>query len=248
MSADHSEMLSIKQEGLCVLHISHFAKVHDNASMDSHEIRLQNLLCLIKEAGSKAELARLTGVNEDYLSQITSDKTPRNMGPGTARKLERGMRRPKGWMDQLHTERTPPSARLPLIWVPIITWEQAGRPEAAQDARDSAMTIPTIATQGGRRLSEKCFALRVIDDSMINPLGRPSYPPGCTIIVDPEREPKNADRVIVKIAGLEEPTFKVYTIDSGRVFLRSLNPQYPPLPWRDDMKVLGVVVQTVIDE
>ncbi len=244
---DHSEMLNIYQGSFRNLHILQIAKVHDNEQMDSHTIRRENLLFLIKEIGSKAELGRRADVSIAYLSQVTSEKTQRNIGSAVARRIEKAAHKKRGWLDVLHPELRAGKemSTTPLVWIPIISWAEAG---GATRPRDGTMKIPTTAEVAGRLLSEKCFALRVTGDAMVNPLGRPSYPPGCVIIVDPERVPKNADRVLVKIADVDEPAFKVYTIDSGRIFLRSLNPQYPPLAWRDDMRILGVVVQTVIDE
>jgi SOS-response transcriptional repressor LexA len=229
--------------------ISQFAKVRHNDHVDSHSLRLENLLRLIEEAGGIAELARRTGANGTYLSQIKSSKTDRNMGTATARQLEKGMGKPKGWMDLPHSDDEFPS--VPLIWVPVLTWCEAasiGTKPPVAGVHESMRKIPTTAVIAGRQLSERCFALRVAGESMVNPAGRPTYPPGCTIIVDPEREAVDGDRVIVKIPHVSEPAFKVYTVDSGRVLLRSLNPQFPSMPWHKGMQVLGVVVQTVIDE
>lgn len=69
------------------------------------EIRHRNLLVLVEEAGSAANLSRLTGVPAAYLSQcinraLTKSGQPRNVGAEVARKLETGMGKPAGWMDQ----------------------------------------------------------------------------------------------------------------------------------------------------
>lgn len=242
-------MLMLYQEGFRNPHISHLAKGSHNAHMDSHSIRRQNLLQLIGEAGSKAELARRAGVSEAYLSQVTSDKTKRNMGADVARRIEKAMRRRAGWMDLQHSLAEPAqNSRASIVWVPVLTWEEAGKLGSSVMDRRPGMTIPTTANVAGRPISQRCFALRITGDAMVNPAGRPTYPPGCTIIVDPDREAQSGDRVIVKVPGVDEPAFKVYTRDSGQVLLRALNPQYPTMPWRDGMSVLGVVVQTVIDE
>lgn len=249
MRADHSEMLNFYQEGLRITHISHFAKGSDNGQMDSHSIRRQNLLQLIREVGSKAEIARRAGVSEAYLSQVTSEKTKRNLGSDVARRIEKAMRRKAGWMDVSHSGVEPAEGqRVSVVWVPVLTWAEAAHFGSVVMDRRPAMTIPTAATVAGRLLSPRCFALRVTGDSMVNPTGRPSYPAGCTIIVDPDRDAQNGDRVIVKVPGVDEPAFKVYTVDSGQTWLRALNPQYPTLPWKEGMAIVGVVVQTVIDE
>jgi hypothetical protein len=79
------------------------------------DIRRANLLLLIKEVeqligrkhGAKAYLARRTGVPSPQLSQFLSRAPhqgggPRGLGDDSARKLERGMGKPKGWMDVEH--------------------------------------------------------------------------------------------------------------------------------------------------
>lgn len=77
----------------------------------NNEIRLENLENLINEAGSQEKLADVSGVSRIYLNQIkkqrpdpTTGKT-RNVGDSVARKLEAGMGKPVGWLDQVHTIR-----------------------------------------------------------------------------------------------------------------------------------------------
>ena len=92
------------------------------------------------------------------------------------------------------------------------------------------------------------FALRVRGDSMENPRGRPSYPAGCIIIVDPAVTAKPGDRVIARLENTKEVTFKQYEEDAGRKYLKPLNPQYPTLEITEGATFCGVVVQTIIDE
>lgn len=73
------------------------------------EIRHDNLLALVAEVGSQAEIARRCDLSDVYISQIIKkhpdQKTgrPRQLGDGMARKLEAGCEKPLGWMDNLHT-------------------------------------------------------------------------------------------------------------------------------------------------
>ena len=72
------------------------------------EIRHENLLLLVAEFGSQAEVARRAEIADVYISQILKRypdaKTgrPRQMGDPAARKLEVGCNKPEGWMDNLH--------------------------------------------------------------------------------------------------------------------------------------------------
>jgi hypothetical protein len=69
------------------------------------DVRYRNLLILLKEAGSAANLSRATGVPAAYISQcknraLTKTGQPRSVGDSVARKLEAGMQKAQGWMDQ----------------------------------------------------------------------------------------------------------------------------------------------------
>jgi hypothetical protein len=81
--------------------------------LDIQTIRLANLLLLLKECGQErgaaAKLSRLTGVPQPYISQLKNQAvhsargTKRTMGDPTARALEEGMGKPRGWMDHDHS-------------------------------------------------------------------------------------------------------------------------------------------------
>jgi SOS-response transcriptional repressor LexA len=71
------------------------------------DIRLNNLEILIAEAGSATRLAQLAGTSESYLSQVrrkmrTAKGTPRGIGDELSARLEQGMGKPQGWMDEPH--------------------------------------------------------------------------------------------------------------------------------------------------
>ncbi|MNL74401.1 LexA repressor [compost metagenome] len=68
-----------------------------------------------------------------------------------------------------------------------------------------------------------------------------TYPAGCIIFVDPEkRTPSNGDRIIAKMEGSDEVTFKVFKNEDGRMWLLPLNPSHEPI--REPFKVLGTVI------
>ncbi len=71
------------------------------------QVRLNNLEILIAEAGSATKVAQLAGTSESYLSQVrrkmrTQSGTPRSLGNELAAKLEQGLGKPTGWMDEPH--------------------------------------------------------------------------------------------------------------------------------------------------
>jgi SOS-response transcriptional repressor LexA len=106
------------------------------------QIRLKNLELLIGEAGSAAKLADLVGTNSSYISQVrrqmtTKKGTPRGIGDDLAGKLEHGMGKHEGWMDEPHQAEwgqsdiagKESSAHLgPDIQSlhPVISWKQVG--------------------------------------------------------------------------------------------------------------------------
>lgn len=121
---------------------------------------------------------------------------------------------------------------------PLISWVRAGQfSEAVDNMRpgeaEAWYPLP-------RRAGQNTYCLRVEGDSMTAPHGK-SYPAGCIIFVDPDqRSPANGQRVIAKLEGSPDVTFKQFVQESGRTFLRPLNPQYPPI--FDPFKVIGTII------
>lgn len=239
-------MLSTVSTTLCTPRISRFARPAQTARVDNKQIRFQNLLGLIRETGSKAELARQTGADEAHLSQIVArGGVPgvRNVGDDLARKLEVGTGKPFGWMDHDHSgfdRGNTESAGSQLHTAPEISWVQAGKFNGVEDFREQYAEHPQIPSPVP--LGRGAFALCVRGDSMTGPPGTKSFPDGCKIIIDPTIDPKPGMRVVVRLDGVDEATFKELVLDSGRYFLRALNPQYPVMPMPEDARIIGVVV------
>lgn len=130
--------------------------------------------------------------------------------------------------------------------VPLISWVAAGSWGEAVDnyqPGDADEWFPCV-----RKHSSQSYALRVKGDSMTAPHGNMrSYPAGCIIFVDPaKRAPVNGERIIAKLEGAAEVTFKVFKEEDGRRWLQPLNPAHEPI--RDPFKVLGTVIGKWEDE
>lgn len=77
--------------------------------------------------------------------------------------------------------------------------------------------------------------------------GQRSYPPGVVIYVDPDRAVENGCRVVARIPN-GEYTFKVYTEDAGRKYLKPINPQYPLIDITEETHICGVVIGAYMPE
>jgi SOS-response transcriptional repressor LexA len=82
------------------------------------------------------------------------------------------------------------------------------------------------------------FALRVHGDSMVCD-SHNSFPEGSILIVEPDMEAIDGDYVIAKNAA-GQTTFKQLVKDSGKSYLKPLNPNYPAEPL-GSAHIIGVV-------
>jgi SOS-response transcriptional repressor LexA len=125
--------------------------------------------------------------------------------------------------------------------VPVISWVQAGAFCESPDLfspGDAEEWLPCPS-----RHSRGTYALRVKNDSMTSlSQGERSYPHGTIIFVDPERAHTVGSRVIARLPGSSETTFKVYTEDGGQPYLMPINPKYPSIPVPEGTVICGVVI------
>lgn len=127
--------------------------------------------------------------------------------------------------------------------VPLISrvsagnWSEASDPFEVGDAED---WLPCPAKH-----SPSTYALRVWGDSMTAPYGR-SYPEGVIIYVDPEKDAVSGDRVIARVAGDTEVTFKQLIIEGNRRYLKALNPGWPVIT--DKFEIIGKVIGSYMEE
>lgn len=110
--------------------------------------------------------------------------------------------------------------------VPLISWVQAGVWSDVSDPMQPGEAedwLPCPVRHGPRT-----YCVRVRGDSMSNPAGKPSYADGDIIFVDPDREAKAGDRIIVRLEDQQEATFKQLLVEDGRKMLKALNPEWKP--------------------
>jgi SOS-response transcriptional repressor LexA len=132
--------------------------------------------------------------------------------------------------------------------VPLISWVQAGAwsdladPYQVGDAED---WLPCPVRHGPRT-----YCVRVRGESMRNPGERPSYEHGDIVFVDPDREAKPGDRVIVRLDDQQDATFKQLLIEDGRMLLKALNPDWKPryIEINGNATITGVVIGKWVPE
>jgi SOS-response transcriptional repressor LexA len=209
--------------------------VYDSLNMDEHRRKRLAELIASRYKGDRGELIRESGYTKGRVAQFLSQGEP--FGERSARELERRIGLPERWLDREEIQNTEPASSL-KDGVPLISWIRAGSWGEAADPfqpGEAEAWVPSM-----RPTSAKAFALRVRGDSMTAPYGK-SYPAGSIIIVEPERRsPSNGERIVAKLVGSDEVTFKVYKEEDGRRWLQPLNPQHESI--REPFKVLGTVV------
>jgi SOS-response transcriptional repressor LexA len=193
------------------------------------------------------EIARAIGRTPSAISQLM-DGTTKSLKAETAERLQNVTGYRSAWLvsgrgPKLVSDNTEPGPSLQSE-VPVISWVKAGEWAEAADPLmpgDAERWMPCPVKHGPHT-----FALRVRGDSMTAPYGR-SYPEGCVIFVEPDlRSPMNGQRVIAKLAGSNDVTFKVYKEEDGRRWLQALNPAHQPI--RDEFRIIGTVIGKWEDE
>tara|TARA_B110000902_G_scaffold262506_1_gene339523 strand:+ start:1789 stop:2439 length:651 start_codon:yes stop_codon:yes gene_type:complete len=127
-----------------------------------------------------------------------------------------------------------------LRLVPVMTWRIAKNiinNPSLFDLDDAVAWVPCPEDMG-----EGSFALRVAGDSMVSPfMGERSYSEDMVIFVDPTRTPAIGNRVLAAIPESEDAIFRVYVADSGKFFLKPINPQYGMREVDQDVVIYAVI-------
>lgn len=104
---------------------------------------------------------------------------------------------------------------------------------------DAAAWIPTA-----KKASDSAFWLEVEGHSMTAPQGgRPSFPEGMLILVDPEQDVNFGDFCIARLMN-DEFTFKRLIREGEREYLEPLNPRFEMIPINGNCQIIGKVVKS----
>ncbi|ECA4811383.1 LexA family transcriptional regulator [Salmonella enterica subsp. enterica serovar Rubislaw] len=135
-----------------------------------------------------------------------------------------------------------PQVTAPVFEYPLFSSVQAGAFTANDYAYTERDAIKWIATT--TKASDKAFWLEVKGHSMTAPQGgRPSFPEGMIILIDPEEKVEPDDFCVARMGG-DEFTFKQLIMDGGEKYLRPLNPQYPLLTVNESCQTVGKVIKS----
>lgn len=105
--------------------------------------------------------------------------------------------------------------------------------------RDAEDWIPTA-----KKASNKAFWLEVEGHSMTAPQGgKPSFPEGMLILVDPEEDVEFGDFCVARMLN-DEFTFKRLIRDGGVEYLEPLNPRYELITINGNCQIVGKVVKS----
>lgn len=203
--------------------------------MENKQIRLINLRRLLKEAKSAASLAIAANTSPAYLSQILSNKAKGRIGDKLARKLEEALGKPRGWLDVLHE--TANAINAPAVnFIPIIEIHTAIQwCGDSKGISEKAMNFTDHNTE-----TKPIFCIEMQGDSMVSALNiASSICPGDRVIIDTTLEPSLGDIVLIKLNNSIK--IRQLAADGNERILQSFNPQYPIIPFSDEVQVLGVV-------
>lgn len=125
---------------------------------------------------------------------------------------------------------------------PLFSKVQAGAFTENSNAYTRSDAIAWIPT--AKKASDNAFWLEVEGHSMTAPQGgRPSFPEGMLILVDPEQEVSFGDFCIARLMN-DEFTFKRLIREGETEYLEPLNPRFEMIPINGNCQIIGKVVKS----
>lgn len=230
---------------------------------DEKMIRIDNLRLLMKQnRWNNADAARSLGVSDQYISMLLGGK--KNFGEKAARKFEEKAKKPRYWFDRDHGDEldaadapssigtdigtrtdSEPAKYLPVIQsdgrlIPVITWEKLYMLDAENS--DPQLAGAETAPAEGRAGSKTKWVF-MPDESM-----QPRLHQGCRLKIEPGHVARPGNIVIVRNAKGDH-FVRLYRLVSGDHYeAQAANEGFGTLDSvRDELEVVGVVVQALID-
>ena len=228
------------------------ARFHER--MDVKEIRRENLAALVSKRGSRKPLAEAIGTDPAYISQLLSDKTKADMGHQLARRIEKALGKPRGWMDRSHRE-----AGMSVLEAPAAYEEAPARAPGGDFVAVQRVSINVEAGITGFHVQQlegngdpiffrrdyldkkgwranQLHAIRVSGDSM-----EPALYPGDLVVINAAlTDPVDGEVFAVNYEG--QPVIKRLRRDAGAWWLDSDNPRHKPKLCDENALIIGRVV------
>ena len=194
---------------------------------------------------NELQLARKTGVRQPVINRILSGKTP-NPQIATliplANHFKVSIECLAGLNESTASERAhllvPPnkdSFNVPLVPTNML-WDYCHRSEQQTHAIEIANTLSVAFNPGPLG-----FAFSVFDKSMA-----PAFPKHTVIVIDPTLKIVEGDFVLVSCKKTKKLTFKQYVMDGTQNYLKSINPDFPMTPIKNNHTVVGIMIQALI--
>lgn len=193
---------------------------------------------------NESQLGRLSGVPQPTINRILSGESSSPRRP-TVEKIARALRVSPDWLmfgtgeDKFDANVEPSTGPTRYYEYPEISWVQAGVAAEAMDlfnVGDFEAIHPSDAWAGPNG-----FWLKVKGPSMTSVNGM-SFSEGMLILVAPGGDVENGQYVVAKLIDTNEATFKQFIWDSGKAYLKPLNPAFPTVEVDDTWSVVGRVV------
>lgn len=196
---------------------------------------------------SEGELARRAGVTQPTVHRIISgeSKSPKREN---IEKIAKALRVASKWLwdggpksepDAFDANVEPATGPSRYYEYPEISWVQAGVACEAMDlfnVGDFDAIHPSDAWAGPNG-----FWLKVRGPSMTSTNGM-SFSEGMIILVAPGSDVESGQYVVAKLIDTNEATFKQLVRDSGKAYLKPLNPAFPTVEVDNTWTVVGRVV------
>ena len=217
---------------------------------DITEIRRNNLRNEAQRLGGSARLADATERSLSQISQLIGDNPTGNIGNRLARDLETALKKPRGWLDNIHHaspggakvtggifEEGPDLGSLSVIYI-------VGTTEGGPDGYHADLVYVPSASQEYMEFAAKypdAYSLRVVGNSM-----SPWVDEGEVLVIYPSQEVYPGDHVVVRCHSGETMVKKLAWMRDGEVGLGSVADSYGVIVKHlEDMELMHYVAARV---
>ncbi|TDV43755.1 phage repressor protein [Pseudomonas graminis] len=192
---------------------------------------------------SESEAGRRSGVPQPTINRILSGESSSPRRP-TVEKLAKALKVSPDWLmfggreDRVDVNVEPTLGPTRYFEYPEISWVQAG---AAMEAMELLNVAACEAHPSDAWAGPNGFWLKVRGPSMTSQ-GGISFVEGMVILVAPGFDVENGNYCVAKMTDTNEATFKQFVWDSGRAYLKPLNPAFPTVEVDGEWVIVGKVV------